>query len=84
MNHRHGLPLGLLLFAAAQPALGATRDAERPDKEMLRMIEFLRDMEMLKQMDLIRELDRAESLGEPARSGAAAKSAPARKKENPK
>jgi len=74
----------VLLLATAQPAPGATKEAELPDKEMLKMMDFLREMEMIKQMEMIRELDQAEAVGERAKNGTPAKSAPARKKEAPK
>jgi len=83
INRLSRLSLALLLFSPAT-VCSATRDAELPDKEMLKMMDFLREMEMLKQMEMMRELDQAESFGEPAKSAAPAKSAPARKKESSK
>jgi len=83
MYHLNGLSLALFL-AVAQPALGAGRDADVPDKEMLKMMEFLRDMEMIKQMEMMRELDRAELAGDAAKSSTPTRSATARKKEAPK
>jgi len=61
MNLRGWLPLIILLMGV--PALlGAAKEQEPPDKEMLKMMEFLREMEIIKQQELMRELDRAESL----------------------
>lgn len=83
VNLRNQLPLALLLIAV--PGLfGATREAELPDREMLKMIEFLREMEMVKQMEMMRELDRAESVGEPGKNSLAQKPAAAKTKETPK
>jgi hypothetical protein len=48
------MPVAVL--ATASSALGATKNAELPDKEMLRMMEFLKEMEMLKQLDMLKEL----------------------------
>lgn len=80
---RRWLPLGILLIAASV-GFGATKQADPPDKEMLKMLEFLREMEMIKQLEMMRELDRAESLGEQAKNSLPQKSAPATKKEAPK
>ncbi len=46
----------VVVLAAASSALGASKNAEPPDKEMLRMMEFLKEMEMLKQLELLKEL----------------------------
>ena len=83
MNHRRWLPLVILLIATPT-VLGATKQQELPDKEMLKMIEFLRDMEMIKQLEMMRELDRAESLGDQTKNSLPQKPAPAKKKEAPK
>jgi hypothetical protein len=83
MNHRNWLPLTLLL-ATAQPALGATKETQLPDKEMLQIMEFLREMEMVKQMEMMRELDHVESVGEQAKNSAPPKPSPVKKKEPPK
>jgi hypothetical protein len=80
--NRRWLPLGILLIATSA-AVGATKQAELPDKEMLKMMEFLREMEMIKQLEMMRELDRADSLGEQAKNGSLQKPS-ATKKEAPK
>jgi len=83
MIRRRWLPLIIVLIAA--PAVfGATKEAELPDKEMLKMIDFLREMEMIKQMEMMRDLDRAESLGEPTKNSLPQRPVVAKKKEAPK
>ena len=77
------LSLGILLITTSA-GFAATKQAEPPDKEMLKMIEFLREMEMIKQLDMLRELDRAESLGEQAKNSLPKTPAPAKNKEAPK
>ena len=81
--NRCWLPLGMLLIAASA-GFGATKQADPPDKEMLKMMEFLREMEMIKQLEMMRELDRADSLGEQAKNSLPQKPAPAKNKEAPK
>jgi hypothetical protein len=83
VSRRNPLPLVLLLIAV--PGLiAATREAELPDKEMLKMMEFLREMEMVKHTEMMRDLDRAESLDETGKSRVAQKPAAAKKKETSK
>jgi hypothetical protein len=45
----------LLLFYAL--SLAATKEEERPDKEMLELMEMLRDMDMVKELELMRQMD---------------------------
>jgi hypothetical protein len=54
----------LLLLAVAHPSEPATKNAERPDKEMLRMMDFLREMEMIKQAEMMQELPQIEQAGD--------------------
>ena len=83
VNLRNPLPLALLLIAV--PGLfAATREAELPDREMLKMLEFLREMEMVKHMEMMRQLDRAESLGETGKTRVAQKPPAAKMKETSK
>ena len=83
MTYRNCVSLALAL-AAAPPAIGATKDQELPDQEMLRMMEFLREIEMIKQLDMIRDLTRVEASGAPAKYPAAKKPTPLTKKETSK
>jgi hypothetical protein len=71
----------LLLFMGVPNAHSATRDNERPDRELLNMLDFLRDMEMVKQMDILRELHQVEVVGDFRSENTAQKSPPAKKKE---
>jgi hypothetical protein len=74
--------LGLMLIGA--PAvLAATQDAEPPEREMLKMMEFLRDMEMIKQIDMLQEMQHLEN-SDPTKTVAPQKSPPLKKKEMPK
>ena len=80
MNYRHCLPLVTILMATPA-AMGATKEQELPDKELLKMMDLLRDMEMIKQLEMIRELERAESPVEPVKNTPPQKPALAKKKE---
>ncbi len=61
--------LGLMLIGAA-PVFAAGKDADPPDREMLRMMDLLRDMEMLKQLDMLQEMQRLET-SDPAKAAPA-------------
>jgi hypothetical protein len=74
----------LLLLAVAHPSHPATRNAERPDKEMLRMMDFLREMEMIKQAEMMQELPQVEQVGDQMSDTRAQKRLPAKKKETAK
>lgn len=75
----------MLCSALAAPSLfAAAKEPERPDREMLRMMEFLKEMEMLQQIEIMRDLHEAENAGAPARETAARKIPPARNKGAPK
>lgn len=78
-------PLALLvLLAMAHPSQPATKDAERPDKEMLRMMDFLREMEMIKQAEMIQELTQIEQIENQTSDTRARKAVPGKKKETAK
>ena len=74
-----GSRLSLALVLAAVPVMGATKDRELPDKEMLRMMEFLRELEMIKQMEMLREMQRIEAVGAEPKQSAPGKAAVAKK-----
>ena len=71
--------LSLVLVFVAAPVIGATKDQELPDKEMLKMMEFLSEMEMLKQMEMLRDMQRIEAVGAQPKRGAPGKAAVAKK-----
>jgi hypothetical protein len=71
----------LALLLAAPLGFAATKDADRPDREMLRMMEFLREMEMLREMELMRDMQEVEHVGDKLPNGTAPKSSPGKKKE---
>jgi len=73
-----------LLLSAAPPCFAAAKDADPPDREMLRMMEFLREMEMLKQMELMREMGDVEQADSGAPGATPQKSPPAKPKEKTK
>ena len=74
----------LLLLAVAHPSQAATKNAERPDKEMLRMMDFLREMEMIKQAEMMQELSQMEQAGDQMSDTRARKPLPPKKKETAK
>src|SRR4249919_1845921 len=53
MKKTIGIVICAILFAA-RTGLTAAKTADRPDPEMLRMMEFLKDWEMLRNMELLR------------------------------
>ena len=69
----------LSLFVAATSSAAATKDSERPDKEMLQMMELLKNMEMIKQIELMQDMQKVESSAEPG-AGATSRKFPAAKK----
>lgn len=78
-------PLALLvLLALAHAGQPTTKNAERPDKEMLRMMDFLREMEMIKQAEMIQELTQIEQIENQASDTRARKAVPGKKKETAK
>lgn len=56
--------LFLLLFYS--PSFAGAKEEERPDREMLKLMEFLRDWEMIKDLDLMRQLGNLDRMEEPA------------------
>jgi hypothetical protein len=73
----------LLLLWLAQPigSLAASKTAEQPDKEMLRMMDFLKDWDVINNMEMMRDLHQvAPEASQPPRAGAR-EPPPARKKE---
>ena len=72
------LPLVLALLALA---VAATKDDQRPDKEMLQMMDFLREMEMIRQMDMMQDMGDIEATGDQRKGPSAQKTAPPKKKE---
>ena len=74
--------IGLVAFSlvfAALAGLAAEKPSDKPDPEMLRMMELLKDWEMFKNMELLKEMQRIGK--EPATSGATAQNLPPRQKE---
>jgi hypothetical protein len=82
MSRLHWLILAAVLFAGL-PLLAASKDNERPDREMLQMMDLLRDMEVIRQMDMMQDMPDVENAGDPAK-GTAQKATPRNKKETAK
>jgi hypothetical protein len=74
----------LLILAVEATSHAATKDSERPDKEMLRMMDFLREMEMIKQVEMMQDLSQVEQVGDQISDAPARKSSPSKRKETPK
>jgi hypothetical protein len=76
--------LWLLIFVM-QPlgSLAATKQqAEQPDKEMLRMMDFLKDWEVINNMEMMKDLQQAApETGQAPQASGAREPAPLRKKE---
>lgn len=72
----------LFLFSlslAPPAATAASKAAEPPDREMLRMLDFLRDMEVIKNMEMMKEMDRLERTRDQASRDPGRPSTPAKK-----
>ena len=70
-----------LVLALSALAVAATKDNQRPDKEMLQMMDLLREMEMIRQMDMIQDMGRIEGDGDQRKESGAQKTAPLKRKE---
>ena len=72
---------GLLLT----PALyAAAKEPPKPDREMLRMMEFLKEMELLQQMEMMREMHEVDNAGELTPEAGSSKVQPVKNKGTPK
>lgn len=71
----------VVLLATSAPSLAATKDSDRPDREMLRMIDFLKEMEMIKQIEMMQDMQQFEQIGDQMPRGSAKTSLPAKRKE---
>ena len=74
--------LTLIPSLAALPITAAEKPGEKPDPEMLRMMEVLKDWDMLKNMQMLKEM---QQVGRDVPSGGAAQNpVPAKSKESVK
>jgi len=80
MSRLHWLILAAVLFAGL-PLLAASKDTERPDREMLQMMDLLRDMEVIRQMDMMQDMFDVENAGDPTKGTNSQKNALRNKKE---
>ena len=74
--------LGGLLFTPALYA--AAKEPAKPDREMLRMMEFLKEMELLQQMEMMREMHEVDYTGKLAREAGSSMVQPVKDKGTPK
>ena len=66
-------PWALFLLGLMQPlgSPAATKPAEQPDKEMLRMMDFLKDWDVIDNMEMMKDLQQvAPEAAQPPRAGA--------------
>ena len=70
-----------LVMATPAIASAASKETERPDREMLGMMELLRDMEVIKNMEMMKDMQQVEQAGDQAPRGTAQTTLPAKKKE---
>ena len=74
--------IALLSVLVSTASIAAVhKDNDRPDKEMLQMMDLLKNMEMIKQIDLMQDMQKVESVGEPAASTNPQKSTVVKKRE---
>jgi hypothetical protein len=71
--------LAAVLFTSSPMA--ASKDNERPDREMLQMMDLLRDMEVIRQMDMMQDMTDVESAGNQTKGTNTQKATPRSKKE---
>ena len=71
----------LLVLLLVTAGLAATKDDAKPDREMLRMIDFLREMEVIKNMDLMQDLTAIEQTRDETSGKTTSKTPTGRKKE---
>lgn len=71
----------VLALSMSSVSFAATKDAEPPDREMLKMMEFLREMEMIKQIDMLQDMHNFENSADRAKNPASQKAAPGKSKE---
>jgi tellurite resistance protein len=65
--------IALLIAVVAATFAAAPKDSDRPDKEMLQMMELLKNMEMLKQIDLMQDMQKIDSTSGAAAGGSSQK-----------
>jgi hypothetical protein len=74
-----------LAFVSLLPSRGAIaavpKDVERPDKEMLQMMELLKNMEMIKHIDLMQDMQNVDSAAKTTADANAQKSQVMKKRE---
>jgi hypothetical protein len=77
-----------LVFVSLLPSRGAIaavpKDVERPDKEMLQMMELLKNMEMIKHIDLMQDMQNVDSAAKTTADAGAQKSQVVKKREGAK
>jgi hypothetical protein len=69
------------LLVSSLAIAAVPKDAERPDKEMLQMMELLKNMEMIKRIDLMQDMQNVDSAGGTTADTGAQKSQVVKKRE---
>jgi hypothetical protein len=69
------------LLLSSRAIAAAPKDAERPDKEMLQVMELLKNMEMIKHIDLMQDMQNVDSSGGATADTGAQKSPVVKKRE---
>jgi len=57
----------VFLLISFSSSFAATKAEERPDREMLKLMELLRDWEMIKELDLMRQIENLNRMEEPGK-----------------
>ncbi len=78
VNRTAGVMLFSLLLTPVPFA--ATKEPPKPDREMLRMMEFLKEIELLQQMEMMREMHEVDGAGEVAPKSGGSKVQPVKNK----
>ncbi len=55
----------VFLLISFSSSFAATKEEERPDREMLRLMELLREWDMIKNLDLMRQMENLDRMEEP-------------------
>lgn len=55
----------VFLLISFSSSFAATKAEERPDKEMLKLMELLREWDMIKELDLMRQMENLDRMEQP-------------------
>ena len=71
------IALVIFVFAAGETR-AATADRDKPDKQMLQMMDLLKEMELIKHMDFIQDIPKIDPSAAKGTAAGTGKSAPAK------